>query len=169
MLRLIPARSPEDLRQARRLFEEYALSLGIDLSFQGFAEELAGLPGGYAPPTGCLLLAIEDGEAQGCVGVRSLGGESCELKRLYVRPAHRGEGVGRALAEAAIAEARRSGYRRMLLDTLPGMDRAQALYRALGFGETAPYRENPVPGAAFFFLELGPAASGAPPAPPAVA
>jgi ribosomal protein S18 acetylase RimI-like enzyme len=144
----------ESLEGARTLFREYAVSLGIDLSFQGFEAELAALPGDYAPPRGCLLLAEQDGALAGCVALRPLAPEVCEMKRLYVRPAFRRHGAGRALVEAVIAEARRLGYRAMRLDTLPLMVEAQALYRARGFREIAPYRANPVAGACFMQLDL---------------
>jgi ribosomal protein S18 acetylase RimI-like enzyme len=135
------------------------LGLGIDLSFQGFEEEVRDLPGGYAPPGGALLLAKEEApgktpQALGCVAVRRIDAETAEMKRLYLRSAARGRGLGRALAEAALAEARRLGYRRVRLDTLPGMDAAQGIYRELGFREIAAYRANPVPGARFLEIEL---------------
>jgi ribosomal protein S18 acetylase RimI-like enzyme len=151
---IVPADRKELVDEVRVLFEEYAAALAIDLSFQGFAEELRGLPGAYAPPTGALFLAVEKGEMLGCVAVRRLDDETAEMKRLYLRPAARGRRLGRSLAEAAIAEARRLGYRRLRLDTLPGMEAAQVLYRALGFQEIPPYRKNPVPGATFLELQL---------------
>ena len=155
----MPVRREPDLEIARELFREYAEGLGIDLSFQGFQEEVRDLPGAYAPPQGALLLAQgETGAgtpgALGCVAVRRLDALTAEMKRLYLRPAARGRGLGRALAEAALAEARRLGYRRVRLDTLPGMEAAQAIYRELGFREIAAYRVNPVPGARFLEIEL---------------
>lgn len=151
---IVPAERTELLDEARVLFEEYAAALAVDLSFQGFAEELLGLPGAYAPPTGALFLALDEGRALGCVALRRLDDETAEMKRLYLRPDARGRGLGRSLAEATLAEARRLGYRRLRLDTLPGMESAQALYRALGFREIPPYRSNPVPGATFLELQL---------------
>ena len=144
----------DDLDAVRALFREYADSLGFPLDFQDFDRELDALPGAYAPPRGVLLLARVDGDPAGCVGLRPLDESTCEMKRLYVRPAHRALGLGRLLAEAVVAEARARGYARMRLDTVPGMETAQALYRALGFRVIEPYRENPVPGAAFLELEL---------------
>jgi ribosomal protein S18 acetylase RimI-like enzyme len=143
-----------DVTAARALFEEYGASLDVDLAFQGFAEELAALPGAYVPPSGALLLADLDGAIVGCAAVRALEGDACELKRLYVRPAARGHGLGRTLTEAALAAARRLGYRRVRLDTLPTMTSAFALYQELGFHEIDPYRFNPVPGTRYLEREL---------------
>jgi putative acetyltransferase len=140
----------------RRLFEEYAASLDTDLCFQGFAEELASLPGHYAPPRGRLLLALQNGQAAGCVALRPLEPGVCEMKRLYVRPPFQAHGIGRVLVDRIIQEARQSGYQRMRLDTLPSMTAARALYRRLGFQEIAPYRSNPVEGAVFLELQLDP-------------
>jgi ribosomal protein S18 acetylase RimI-like enzyme len=143
-----------DVEAARALFGEYVDSLGVDLGFQGFDEELAALPAGYLPPTGVLLLADSEAGTVGCVAVRALEDDACELKRLYVRPAGRGAGLGRTLTEAAMAAARRLGYRRMRLDTLPTMQTAYGLYRELGFEEIEPYRFNPVPGTRYLELDL---------------
>lgn len=138
----------------RRLFEEYAASLGIDLEFQNFAAELAGLPGEYTRPAGGLLLGLDDTEPVGCVAFRPLEPGVAELKRLYVRPSARRGGWGRRLAERAVGDARAAGYQRVRLDTLPAMRSAFGLYVGMGFVEIAPYRHNPVPGARFLELDL---------------
>ena len=143
------------LEEVRALFREYASWLAIDLSFQGFAQELAGLPGEYAAPHGTLLLGLVRGAAAGCVAVRRREDRACEMKRLYVRDSFKGHGRGRVLAEHAIEWARRAGYQRMLLDTLPSMAAAQRLYEALGFRDVAPYRFNPVAGTRYMELRLG--------------
>ena len=149
-VRIAHARRPGELATARRLILEYAATLPFDLGFQDFAAELESLERVYAPPRGCLLLAWIDREAAGCVALRPLDEQTAELKRLYVRPARRGLGLGLALTRRALAAARRRGYRRVRLDTVPGMDAAIALYRAL-----------PVPGALYMELEIGRAASSA--------
>jgi putative acetyltransferase len=143
-------------RDVRELLREYAAALTFPLDFQGFDRELAELPGAYAPPKGALLVARADGAAAGCVALRPLDETTCELKRLYVRRAHRGRGVGRLLVASILEEARRRGYRMMRLDTVPGMEAAQALYEQLGFREIAPYTDNPVEGTRFLELELDP-------------
>ena len=144
-----------DLPAIRELLREYAGSLGFRLDFQDFDRELADLPGAYAPPAGALLLARVDGDAAGCVALRPLEPGICELKRLFVRPEHRGLGLGRLLATAMLEEALRRGYRRIRLDTTPGMESAQALYVQLGFRDIAPYTTNPVAGTRFLELVLG--------------
>ena len=153
-LSIVHAHGGEKLAQARALFEEYAASLAIDLCFQGFDDELVSLPGNYAPPSGRLLLAVQGDSVTGCVALRSLEPGICEMKRLYVRPAFQGVGIGRMLVGRVIQEARDAGYRRMRLDTLPTMIGARALYHEFGFREIAPYRVNPVEGTAFLELEL---------------
>jgi ribosomal protein S18 acetylase RimI-like enzyme len=145
----------DDLDTAARLFREYAGGLGIDLSYQGFEDELESLPGAYAPPRGALLLAEIGGEAMGCVAVRPLHGTSfCEMKRLYVRERARGTGTGRALAEQAVAEGRRMGYAAMRLDTLSTMREAISLYRTLGFREIPAYYETPIADTVFMHKDL---------------
>lgn len=139
---------------ARRLVEEYAASLAIDLSFQDFAQEIESLPQHYEPPGGCFILGALDGAAIGCGAIRRLSESACEMKRLYVMPARRGEGLGRMIVAALIARARELGYRSMLLDTLPSMGGAHALYASLGFRHTAPYRFNPIAGATYWRLDL---------------
>ena len=153
-MEIAQAVTPEQIVEARTLFREYERSLGIDLCFQGFEQELAGLPGAYAPPRGRLLLAVDGGAPAGCVALRPLDDAVCEMKRLYVRPPYRGRRAGRRLAERVIVDAQAIGYPRMRLDTLPSMKEALALYRALGFVEIAPYYANPVPGARFLELDL---------------
>ena len=156
MLRILEIKTKEDLPEVRNLFEEYAGSLGIDLDFQGFDEELAALPGEYTPPDGCLLLALWKGQVAACVALRKFSPGICEMKRLYTKPQFRGLGIGRALCEKVIACARFLGYERMRLDTLPSMEEAKGLYDSLGFREIEPYRFNPVEGASFFELTLDP-------------
>jgi GNAT superfamily N-acetyltransferase len=156
-----PAHLPQELPLVRELFTEYARGLGFDLDFQGFADELAGLPGEYAPPHGAILLGgrTDPGGAGGAilavVALRPLEPGVCEMKRMYVRPEGRGLGLGRALGEAIVAEGRRLGYRAMRLDTIDTMTPAITLYESLGFRRIGPYRFNPMPGALYFEAELG--------------
>ncbi len=138
----------------RALFLEYQDRLGVDLCFQGFEEELAALPGNYAPPGGGVWLAQVDGALAGCVGFRPHDGGTCEMKRLWLRPAYRNLGLGRRLAETGIAGARRAGYRTMCLDTLAFMDQARALYQSLGFHEIPAYYDNPLDDVRYLELDL---------------
>lgn len=155
MFKLKEAESPAEISEARRLFEEYAAWLAIDLCFQNFEKELRELPGAYARPRGRLILALDGEEVAGCIALRELDEHVCEMKRLFVRPQFQGRGIGRILTERIIAEARQMGYRRMRLDTLPSkMERAVGVYRALGFEETAPYYANPTTGTLYMQLKL---------------
>src|SRR5437867_7032705 len=162
MIRIIEATTPELVGWARQLFEEYAAELNIDLCFQNFAEELAHLPGQYAPPEGRLVLAQETSvrtegaqpHIAGCVALRKFAENICEMKRLYVQPAFRAQGIGRLLAVTLIEHARCIGYARMVLDTLPSLKAAIALYEALGFRRISAYRYNPYPDTVFMELEL---------------
>lgn len=152
---LVEAESSQQIAAVRALFLEYANSLNFSLCFQSFEEELAELPGKYAPPAGRLLLATHGLQFAGCVALHKLENEICEMKRLYVRPQFRGKGLGRVLAERVVADAREIGYKRLRLDTVePVMRDAVALYRKLGFREIAPYRENPIEGALYMELRL---------------
>ena len=151
---LVEVQSGPDIDLARELFREYQRSLNIDLCFQDFEHELATLPGEYAPPFGRLLLWFEEEDLAGCVALRKIDDETCEMKRLYVRPDFRGRQLGKRLAEAVIEESRVIGYKKMKLDTLPIMTTALTMYRSLGFKPTQPYRHNPVPGALFMELDL---------------
>jgi GNAT superfamily N-acetyltransferase len=154
MIEIADALDPASVEIARQLFVEYQRALGVDLCFQGFAEELATLPGAYAPPRGRLLLARSRATTIGCVALRPLAQDACEMKRLYVRPGNRGSGCGRCLVERVIHEARVIGYARMWLDTLPTMMQAQRLYEQLGFRDAAPYTRNPIEGTRYLVLEL---------------
>jgi putative acetyltransferase len=155
MAEIIQIQSEDHLLAVRMLFTEYAESLGFDLCFQGFQQELDGLPGAYATPEGRLLLAVDSDQAIiGCVGIRKLEDGVCEMKRLYVPPRFRGAGLGRRLAEAVIQEARSIGYKKIRLDSLSSMTEAVGLYRSLGFTEIPSYRHNPLPNAIFMELVL---------------
>lgn len=155
MIEIVHAETSGRIAQVKMLFLEYAESLGFSLCFQAFDEELASLPGMYAPPEGRLLIAYLNGEAVGCAALHKLEDGICEMKRLYVRPSARGQGIGKKLSEQIISEARLIGYRRMRLDTIESqMQTAVALYRAQGFREIPPYRHNPIPGALYMELIL---------------
>ena len=154
MVAVIQVNKGDELLSVRALFEEYAASLNFDLCFQGFKEELANLPGNYTPPEGRLLLALHSVGAAGCVALQKFEDGICELKRLYVKPRFRGLGIGRTLAETIISEARKVGYKRMCLDTVPSMREAQLLYQSMGFKDAEPYRYNPICGTRFMELAL---------------
>ena len=157
-IEVLTAGTAEQIDDARGIFREYALGLGVDLCFQGFEAELAGLPGEYAPPGGALLLAYVDGALAGCGAVRPLRDvdyvNACEMKRLYVRPAFRRFGLGRLLAQRLMDRATEAGYSTLLLDTLDDMESARGLYRTLGFEEIPPYYFNPIPGAHYLKVDL---------------
>jgi len=148
------AETAADIGHVRELFLEYQSTLGVDLCFQGFAEELASLPGNYARPAGRILLASNGSSALGVVALRPVRGADCEMKRLYVRSSGRGAGLGRLLTHALIKEALLAGYGRVLLDTLPTMTEAQALYRSMGFVEIGAYCHNPIAGTRYMALSL---------------
>lgn len=151
---IVQAHEPAFTDAVRTLFMEYAESLDFELCFQDFEHEVETLPGKYAPPTGRLLVAMDNEQVAGCVALRKLSQDVCEMKRLFVRPEFRHLKLGRTLAQAVIGEARQLGYKRMRLDTVPAMQAAIALYRSLGFREIPAYTQNPVPGAIFMELEL---------------
>lgn len=151
---VLEAASVEQLAVARELFMEYANAIGVDLCFQSFDQELASLPGRYAPPAGRLRVAFANSTPAGCVALRRIGVQTCEMKRLYVRPPFRAQGLGRALAQSVMAAAREVGYARMCLDTLGSMAAAMALYESLGFTRIPPYYDNPHPDAVFMELKL---------------
>jgi putative acetyltransferase len=159
MVSIVPALSDAAISQARNLFREYAKMPGVAPCVEDFEREVVSLPGQYAPPSGRLLLAMQEstgnsGEVIGCIALRRLEPGVCEMKRLYVRPTFRGSGAGRELVNSLTAEARSIGYKRMMLDTLPSMTEAHKLYRKLGFHEIPSYQKNPIPGALFFELAL---------------
>ena len=153
-LDLSDAKLATDYQAARTLFLEYAAWLGVDLGFQGFGYELEHLPQVYGPPDGCLIVGRDGGTAVGCVGVRRISAETCEMKRLFVRESARGRGVGRLLVLEAVRAARRLGYARMLLDTLDGMVAARQIYASLGFKDAEAYYLNPLPRVSFMALDL---------------
>ena len=161
-VRLLVPSTSRQWRRARKLIDAYATSLNVDLSFQGFEHELEHLATAYGPPDGAFLLAELNGDSLGCVGLRRFSNDTGEIKRLFVTPAGRGQGIGRLLAEGIIAEARRLAYSRLVLDTLPSMAAARALYASLGFVPIDAYRFNPVPGTAFLELTLNTRSSGRP-------
>ncbi len=151
---IIQATTEEQIKRAGELFIEYAKSLDFELCFQNFNKEVAELPGAYSPPEGRLFLAEIDGEIAGCIALRKLENEICEMKRLYVKPQFRGHNIGKELVLKLIDEAKGIGYKKMRLDTVPAMQTAQKLYKSIGFKEIEPYRLNPVPGAVYMELEL---------------
>lgn len=153
-MRIKHAQIPSEIEEVRRLFREYEADLGEDLCFQGFEQELANLPGKYAPPGGALLIAVHENRTVGCVGLRALADGVCEMKRLFVRPETRGLGLGRKLATQIIDVARSLGYTLMRLDTLARLTKAVQLYKTLGFRTTAPYYSNPLPGVVYLELNL---------------
>jgi ribosomal protein S18 acetylase RimI-like enzyme len=157
-IELVSPQTAQDWDGTRAILREYADSLDVDLCFQGFEEELAGLPGAYAPPAGLMLLALVDGEVAGCGAFRNLPDvdypNACEMKRLYVRPAFRRFGLGRLIAQALMDRAAQAGYSSMLLDTLDEMEAARGLYESLGFEEVPPFYFNPIPGAHYLKASL---------------
>lgn len=154
MLTIQQSVAPDEIAVARELLVEYQAHLGISLGFQDFEAEVRGLPGSYAPPQGCLLLARHDGVPVGCVALHEAGWPRAEMKRLYVRPSARGRGLGRALVSAVLDQAAAIGYTEVVLDTLPTMVEAQRLYEQFGFHDISPYRPNPVDGARFLSRSL---------------
>lgn len=155
MITIKPAHTEPNLSHIRVLFREYIEALGFHLNFQDVDREMAELPGRYEPPEGRILIAEYNGEVAGCVAMKQLGPGICEMKRFYVRPAHRGHGIGLKLAEAIIAEAKSAGYEQMRLDTAPSMQSAIRIYESLGFTDTEPYVFNPVEGVRYLALRLG--------------
>jgi GNAT superfamily N-acetyltransferase len=154
-IRIIRAKSPHQIDEVRRLFREYERFLNVDLCFQSFEEELAGLPGKYGPPDGVLLMAMDGRQSAGCVALRKAEDSVCEMKRLYLRPQYWGQGLGRLLAERIVSEAVALGYTVMRLDTLDRLKEAMGLYEAMGFRRRQPYYGNPLPGVVYWELILG--------------
>jgi ribosomal protein S18 acetylase RimI-like enzyme len=153
-MEIIHIKTAKHLDEIRQLFREYENFLGVDLCFQGFEEELARLPGEYAPPKGSFLLAVNGKNTAGCVALREFNGDVCEMKRLYLRPKYRGVGLGRKLGEKIIEEAARIGYSSIRLDTLKNLKEAMGLYESLGFKRVDPYYDNPLPGVMYWELQL---------------
>lgn len=153
-IKIIPAATDVQFNEIRTLFREYATQLSVDLDFQGFPEELATLPGHYAPPLGALFLAMDGESVAGCVAMKSLGHGVCEMKRLYVRPKFRKKGIGRMLAGEVVRHALQLGYHRIRLDTLASLIEAMDLYRSMGFKEIPPYYDNPLSGVVYWELRL---------------
>jgi putative acetyltransferase len=153
-MKIIQATTQEHMDTIRQLFREYELFLDEDLCFQGFEDELAGLPGRYAPPKGSLLIAIDGQDAAGCVALRDIGDGVCEMKRLYVKPRFRGKGIGFELAQKILQQAVEGGYTLMRLDTLDKLKQAMRLYESLGFTTTLPYYNNPLEGVVYWELSL---------------
>ena len=156
LVEVVEPQSQEQIEESAMLFREYALGLDFDLSFQHFYDEMRTFPKQYSKPTGSILLAYEDHNPAGCVGLRKLDEGVCEMKRLYVRKKFRGKGIGRALVAKVIEMSGKLGYERMRLDTVPSMHEAIALYESFGFKRIPKYRENPIAGALFFELQLKP-------------
>jgi putative acetyltransferase len=154
-MQIISAESAAQLSIIRTIFREYEQFLNVDLCFQGFEEELANLPGKYAPPSGALFLAVEDNSVAGCVAVRGLESDICEMKRLYTRPSYRSKGLGRQLAQKIILQAQELGYELMRLDTLEILTEAMSLYQSLGFKKTGAYYHNPLENVIYWELPLG--------------
>jgi putative acetyltransferase len=154
MVRIIHSHLPEQVDKVRSLFKQYAIGIGLDLGYQNFDNELVNLPGEYTPPQGALLMAIERSVPLGCVAMRPMERSICEMKRLFVKPAHRGKGIGRQLVQNIVDEARLAGYQRMRLDSISSMQEAIHLYQSEGFEEIEPYCWNPIPGAMYFELDL---------------
>jgi putative acetyltransferase len=153
-INIVRAQSPHQIDEVRRLFREYEQFLGVDLCFQSFEEELAGLPGLYGPPDGMLLMAMDGRQPIGCVALRKVEDGVCEMKRLYLKAQYRGLGLGQRLAERIVSEAAALGYRVMRLDTLDRLKEAMGLYESLGFRRREPYYGNPLPGVVYWELDL---------------
>lgn len=153
-VRIADAVAEDFIDDAKALMTEYAESLDFELCFEGFADEMEAFPGEYAPPTGCLFVALVAGAPSGCIGIRRIDDDSCEMKRLYVKSEHRGYKIGRSLAETAVERARQIGYKKMRLDVVENMKAAVALYRSLGFSAPIAYRHNPIEAALYLELDL---------------